>query len=72
VSVPERPYREKQEENTLKRKESHTAFRVRFQQDQTTSGLWDNGSDLSRIRFQKQHIKIKYSACICKRWNNFM
>lgn len=34
------------------KKESHAAFRVRFQQDQTKSGLWDNGSGLSGYRFK--------------------
>jgi hypothetical protein len=32
--------------------ESHTAFKVRFQQDQTKSGLWDNGIGLSGYRFK--------------------
>ena len=48
------------------RNESRKAFSVRFQQDQTKTGLRDNGSGLFRILFQKQNIKIKYSSCICK------
>ena len=67
LSVPGEHTRESEQmEILLNKKESLTAFGVRFQQDQTKSGLWDNGSGLFRILFQKQNIKIKYSSCICK------
>ena len=68
LSVPGEHTRESgQKEIHSIRIESHIAFSVRFQQDQTKSGLRDNGSGLFRILFQKQIVKIKYSSGICKR-----